>query len=232
MKQREGNHTKMAAMKTLLVLDSSARVNRSITRRLTGRIASAWSLRLPGAKVVARDVGARPPSFINEAWIADASGQAAANGAPAASPGLAESEALIHELFQASAVVMGVPMYNFGMPAQMKAYLDQVIRVGRTFSFDPTAENPYVPLIPPKPVIIITSKGASGYEPGGPLSHMNFLEPHLTAALEFVGLSDITFLRVEGQESKDGPFRKILAGAELTLDRLLDDLVRKLAVHS
>ena len=71
------------------------------------------------------------------------------------------SEALIEEIFRASAIVVGAPMYNFGMPAQLKAYVDQIIRVGRTFAFnDPESANPYQGLVPSRPVVIVTSKGA------------------------------------------------------------------------
>lgn len=69
-------------------------------------------------------------------------------------------------------------MYNFGMPAQFKAYVDQIVRVGRTFSYgDGATAEPYQPLVPPRPVSIVTSTGASGYEPGGSLARFNFLDP-------------------------------------------------------
>src|SRR5688572_16153754 len=116
-------------MKTLLVIDSSARSNRSTTRSLTRRFAEAWKQRFGDAAVIRRDLGATPPPAIDEAWIAAAFGEP--NGeTPAA---LFESETFIGELFQADVIVIGAPMYNFGMPAALKAYFDQIVRVGRTF---------------------------------------------------------------------------------------------------
>jgi len=214
-------------MKSLLVINSSARVTRSITRHLTGRFVAGWKSRSPGTEIIDRDIGINPPAPTNEAWITAAFSDAAAEN-PGGFPVLMQSETLIKELFRASAVVMGVPMYNFGMPAQMKAYVDQIVRVGRTFAFKPGADDPYIPLIPSKPVIVITSTGAGGYEPGGPFAHLNFLEPHLEGVLRFVGLSQIDFVRVGYEEFQDGRLKRAMAAAEATVDSLLDRLANSL----
>ena len=108
---------------------------------------------------------------------------------------MALSETLIEELIEADAIVLGVPMYNFGMPAQLKAYFDEIVRVGRTFAFDADASEPYRPLLSSKPVVVIVSVGDGSLLPGGTLAHLNFLEPHLEAILAFIGLTDITFVR-------------------------------------
>jgi FMN-dependent NADH-azoreductase len=204
-------------MKTLLVIDSSARANRSVTRRLTARFTEAWKARFENAEVIHRDVGTSPPRAISEAWMAAAFAQGEVGSDISI---LNESETFIGELFRASAVVIGVPMYNFGMPAALKAYLDQIVRVGRTFDFTGVAENPYLPLIPSKPVIVATSTGSSGYEPGGPLEALNFLEPHLAAVLGFVGLTDVTFVRTAFEESKDARWLQMIEDAEAGLDEM------------
>ena len=116
---------------------------------------------------------------------------------------------------------MGVPMYNFGMPAQLKAYFDRIIRVGRTFNFTGDDANPYEPLIPAKPLVLITSTGTGGYGPGEPFEHLNFLEPHLTSLLHFVGLSNITPVRVDFEEHKGETFERSLAEAQEQLDAIL-----------
>lgn len=204
---------------TLLVLNSSARVTRSITRRLTGRFVERWQARFPGGEVIDRDLGVSPPRAIDEAWIA------AAFGPPAEGPSpLAESEELIGELFRADAIVIGAPMYNFGMPAALKAYLDQIVRVGRTFDFTGEPENPYLPLIPAKPVVAVISTGAGGFEAGGPMESLNFLEPHLAAVLGFVGLTGVNFVRAAYEEYKDERWRRSVAEAEAALDELADRL--------
>jgi FMN-dependent NADH-azoreductase len=210
-------------MKSLLIINSSARFNRSLTRHLTNRYAAAWHLRHPTGRIINRDVGVNPPPAVSESWIAGAfakSGQLTTEMSGA----IAVSDELISELNQADAIVIGAPMYNFGVPAQLKAYIDQIVRIGKTFSFDPSdSENPYRPLIASKPVIVIVSAGDGALHPGGDLVHLNFLEPHLVTVLNFIGLSDISFIRVGYDEYKDDRFKKSLADAELAVDQLVDD---------
>ncbi|MEK7949763.1 FMN-dependent NADH-azoreductase [Luteolibacter soli] len=207
-------------MKTLLVIDSSARSNRSTTRALTHRFAEAWKGRFGDSAVIHRDLGANPPPAIDDAWIASAFGPP--NGeTPAA---LSRSETFISELFQADVIVIGAPMYNFGMPAALKAYFDQIVRVGRTFDFAEDPENPYKPLIPAKPVVVVTSKGSGEYEAGGMLESLNFLEPHLATILGFIGLGNIAYAKVAREEYKDELWQQMVREAETTVDRLAADL--------
>ena len=210
-------------MSTLLVINSSGRCARSVTRHLTSRFAAAWAERHPQGEVIVRDVGLNPPPPINESWIAAAFAEPGERS-PAMRETLAVSEALVEELYHATALVVGVPMYNFGMPAALKAYVDQIVRVGRTFAFHVDAAEPYEPLIPSKPVVIITSAGAAGYEPGGPAAHLNFLEPHLEAVFKFIGLAEISFVRVGAEEFKDRRFKQAMAEAERAVDEIVSRL--------
>lgn len=179
-------------MKTLLVIHSSARQTRSVTRHLTARFVETWHRHNPDSTLVVRDVGLSPPSPLHERWIAaafDESGSQASD--------LVESEMLIDEIASADAIVMGVPMYNFGLPAQLKAYFDQVIRMGRTFAYDPHAAEPYRGLLSSRPCTIITSVSEPAMHPPGALSHLNFLEPHVNTMWSFIGISDIRYVRAE-----------------------------------
>ena len=207
-------------MQTLLVINSSARLTRSVTRQLTDRFTKAWRALQPDGEVIHRDVGLHPVPAISEAWIASAFSDPAQH-TDAMRQALASSDELVSEIFRATTILIGAPMYNFGMPAQLKAWVDQIVRVGRTFNFNPaTPENPYVPLVPSKPLIIITSKGATGYDPGEPSAHLNFLEPHLETIFGLIGLTDISFVRVASEESNDDYFRQSLATAQRTVDQL------------
>lgn len=211
-------------MKSLLIINSSARSARSITRHLTHRYAAGWTLRHPTGQIVNRDLGLNPPPAVSESWIAAAFAKPG-QLTPSMSDALAVSEELIGEIERADAIVIGAPMYNFGAPAQLKAYIDQIVRIGRTFDFEPSdIENPYRPLVPSKPVVIVISVGDGSLHPGGCLAHLNFLEPHLVTVLNFIGLSDISFVRAGYDEYKDDRFKKSLADAELTVDRLVDQL--------
>jgi FMN-dependent NADH-azoreductase len=208
------------AMKnTLLVINSSGRVTRSITRRLTTRFANTWRACHPEGIVLHRDVGLTPPPVVDEAWIAAAFADAAKRSS-AALEALRLSEMLINELEQADVIVVGAPIYNFGMPAQLKAYFDQVVRVGRTFGFSAESEEPYRPLLPPKPVVIVTAAGDGSLFPGGALAHLNSLEPHLRTVLGFIGQTDLTFVRVGYDEFQDDRLARSLAAAEAKIDEL------------
>lgn len=206
-------------MPTLLVVNASGRVTRSITRRLTDRFAAAWRTHNPGGAVLHRDVGQRPPPPVDEPWIAAAFADPEGRP-PAARAALQASDALIDELDAADALVIGAPVYNFGMPAQLKAWFDQVIRVGRTFDFDASAAEPYRPLLRSKPVVIVTSAGDGSLNPGGALHHLNFLDPHLEVMLGFIGLTDLRFVRVGYDEFQDARLKASIATAEAAVDEL------------
>lgn len=206
-------------MATLLVIDASGRVTRSITRGLTERFTRAWSIANPGGKVVVRDVGAKHPSPVHETWIAAAFEDESARTAEQRAL-LAESETLINELASADLVVLGVPMYNFGMPAQLKAYFDQIIRVGRTFSYDSTLANPYAPMMRQVPVVAILSAGDGELFPGGSQASLNFLDGHLETMLTFIGLGQVEFVRVGYSEFRDERYAASLKAAEAEVDRL------------
>lgn len=210
-------------MKSLLVINASGRVTRSITRQLTGRFVERWMEAHPDAEIIERDVGVNPPTPVSEAWVA-ASFSPADQRTPEMHAALEESETFIEEILRADAIVMGVPMYNFGMPAQMKAWFDQIIRVGRTFEFKDDEADPYLPLLPSRPVVLITATGTSGYEPGGPNERFNFLDPHLQSVLAFVGLGDISLIRVGFEESQDKRFKRSLEEAEASIDRAFESL--------
>jgi FMN-dependent NADH-azoreductase len=214
-------------MKSLLVINASARTARSITRHLTARFVEAWRVQNPEGEIIDRDLGVRPVPPINHDWVASAYSDPAEN-APAKREALRVSDELVDEIFRASAIIVGAPMYNFGMPAQLKAYVDQIIRVGRTFAFnDPESANPYQGLVPSRPLVIVTSKGVGGYEPGGRYAHQNFLEPHLETVFQLIGLSDISFVSVAFEEMKDGRFQRSMKDAEAAIDRLAERMASR-----
>lgn len=126
------------------------------------------------------------------------------------------SDTLIDELIQADLILLGAPMYNFGMPAQLKAYVDQIVRVGRTFALDVTnGKQPYKPLLTGKQMLVITSTGDAGYQLGGPLEHMNHLDPHIRTAFGFIGVTEIDFIGVNYDEFPDDRVKCSLAAAEV-----------------
>ena len=115
----------------LLQIDASARRVRSLTRQLTNAFVAQWLYGQPDAVVTQRDVGAEPPPAVSEAWIAAAFAGAERNDEQREL--LALSDRLIDEVEAADLILIGAPMYNYGMPAALKAWFDQIIRIDRTF---------------------------------------------------------------------------------------------------
>lgn len=208
----------LAAMKTnLLVINASARVTRSVTRQLSARLAAAWQDAHPDGRIVERDIGLNPPAAIDATWIAAAYTPAEARTA-AQHASLILSETLIAEIEAADAIVIGTPLYNFGMPAVLKSWIEQIVRVGRTFEIVVSAEGErYRPLLAPKPVIVAVSVGNGAFLPGGDQAALNFLEPHLGHMLGFLGLTETTFVNVAETAAKQGTDWPELIAAEKIL---------------
>lgn len=206
-------------MRTLLSINASGRQTRSITRRLTSRFVEAWLAVNRSATVLERDVGLAPPPVVTEKWIAAAYSDPATHS-PELREALVVSDELIAEIESADLIVVGAPIYNFGMPAQLKAYFDQIVRVGRSFDYDPNRKHPYLPLLADKPVIVVTSAGDGAIHPGGPLENMNHFEPHLKTVFGFIGLNSLEFVRVGYEEFSDDRLRDSIANAEAMIDRL------------
>ena len=172
-------------MKKILHLDSSARHD-SDSRAMTAAIVATLRERHPGLVVVRRDLVENPPSPMSQAWIAGAYGGAEA----AALVAMVESDRLVDEVLDADVIVMGVPMYNFSIPSSVKAWIDQIVRVGRTFSYD--GGRP-AGLLPDRPVYVCLSRGGE-YSPGSAMASFDFQEPYLRHILGFIGLRDIHLL--------------------------------------
>ncbi len=135
------------------------------------------------------------------------------------------SDVLVDELIQADLIVLGAPMYNFGMPAQLKGYVDQIVRVGRTFRFDPAnEERPYKPLLTGKQMLLVTATGDVGYQPGGPLAHMNHLDPHIRTAFGFIGIQVIRLIGVNSDEFSDYRIRDSLTSAQVAIEEFAREL--------
>lgn len=214
-------------MTTLLHIDASARAGRSgadphgsHSRRLTARFAERWRAACPDARIRYRDVGRQPPRPVNGDWI-HAAFAPPAQREPWMASVLAESDALVDELLAADVIVAGVPMYNFGVPAGFKAYIDNIVRVGRTFGFDRNRPGvPYWPLLAGqgKRLILVSARGDHGYGPGGRIAAMNHVEPHVRTAFGYIGITDVTSVAVEYDEFADARLEASLREAEQRID--------------
>lgn len=117
-------------------------------------------------------------------------------------------------------------MYNFGVPSPLKAWIDNVVRMGRTFGLDRTRQGePYWPMVPPaKRLVILTARGDYGYDPGGRLAAMNVVEAGLKVPLGYIGITESHTIAVEYDEFRDERLAASLAAAEQAVDDLVDSL--------
>lgn len=193
-------------MTVLLRVDASARLDRSITRRMVDRFIDGWRTDEPNVQIVPRDVGHRPPSIVSETSIQAAFTPPCQRTSEMADV-LAESVTLINEVRQADVLVLGVPLYNYGLPSSLKAWVDQIIRPGETFSFDlQRGDFPIQSTLSGKSLVVLSSRGEFGFEPGGIRDGWNHLNPHLrTIATRLLGIAarDIHEIASEYQEFDD-----------------------------
>lgn len=207
-------------MPHLLHIDASPRGERSHSRKLTREFVQAWQQAHPTDTVTYRDVGRNPVPHVDELWIAGAF-TPLEKRTPQASAAIQISDRLIDEFFVADIYVMGIPMYNFTVPSTFKAYIDQIVRVGRTFAFEPEDRDaPYKPLVHGKKMFIITACGASGYVAGGSFEAYNYQEPYLKTVFGFLGITDITFINIENDEYGGQSLAQSIAHAQAQVAQL------------
>jgi FMN-dependent NADH-azoreductase len=175
----------------ILHLDASPRGALSHSRRISAEFMAVWKAAHPEDTVTYRDLGHEPVPNVTEDWIAAVYSPPGSH-TPEQASAIAVSDELVQELFDADTFVFGVPMYNFGVPASFKAYVDQVVRPGRTVHFEPNAA-PRGGLTGKK-LVVLTSRGLSGYGPGEAAEAVNYQDPYIRAIFGFIGVTDVTFI--------------------------------------
>lgn len=199
----------------ILILDSAATGAESISRRLTETVAAALRRRHPTAAIARRDVGADPVHHLDGETTAAIRGAKPATEAARAAVAL--SDRLVAELKAADLIVIGAPMYNFGMPSTLKAWFDHVLRAGITFRY--TEAGPEG-LVTGKKAIVIETRG--GLYSSGPAVAMDSQEPHLRTMLGFMGIDDIAFVRAEKLGFGPEAVTAAIAAATAELDALAE----------
>lgn len=228
-------------MTALLHLDTNARPGRhgvdphgSHTRALSHRFVSRWQAARPADPIRYRDLGSTPPQSVDHDWIRAEFTPADKRDASMRER-LAESNALVDELIATDLLVIGAPLYNFGMPIPLKAWVDSIVRIGRTVLFEPSrGDDPYVPLLAERArrVVVLSSRGGHGMDEDGPLAYRNHLEPHLRAVLGFIGIHDIRCVAIENEEHGGERLAASVAAANAGVDRLVDTLLAETAASA
>ena len=199
---------------TLLHLDASPRGERSRSRRLGQKFAASWKAAHPGSVIVRRDIGQEPPSFLSEAWVEGAFTPADGHSS-AAKEAIAQSNQYVDELLAATEIVITTPIYNLSIPAALKAWIDQVVRAGRTFE---VKDGVFKGLTPANRAIVIVASG-SDYRLTSPAGAYNFLEPYLRAVLGFIGITTVEFVYAHSLSSSTEA-NTALTAAEASVDLL------------
>ncbi len=180
-------------MPTLLHIDSSPLYGRSVSRELSTAFVTQWKASHPDGRVIDRDVNAIPMAPITAEWVGAAYTPEEAR-TPQQKELLTLSDSLLAELEQADEYVFGVPMHNFGVPAVLKLWIDQIARVGKTFSY--AGGTPKGLIIGKKATFIIATGGI--YDAQTQMAAFNFVEPYLRSVFGFLGVTDGTFLTAGG----------------------------------
>jgi FMN-dependent NADH-azoreductase len=198
-------------MKTLLQLNASLFADAGQSTQLTKRFVAAWRAANPGAKVVVRDIGGEAvPHLTAErfgAFVATPEDRTAEQQAV-----VEFSDALIDELRCADVIVIGLPMYNFGVPSSLKAYFDHIARAGVTFRY--TAQGP-AGLLTGKKVYVFAARG--GAYAGTPLDTQT---AYVRDFLRFIGMDDVEFVYAEGLNLGAERKEAALSVARATIERI------------
>ena len=196
-------------MTTILQILVSPRPG-SYSRLIAGEVVERLRRR-HGGTVVERDLAADPPPHPDLQFY-----EAILSGAPADDPRFGLSEQLIAELEAAEWVVIGTPMNNFVVPSTLKAWVDYIVRIRRTFSSTSSGK---VGLLCDRPVIVVTSHG--GYRGDAPPGQPDFLTPYLRTIFETIGIADVSFVALEGLTRGPESLDQALSGARRWIEERL-----------
>jgi len=182
----------------VLVINASARKERSLSRYLTEVFVDTWKENNPDAEIIHREVGQGNIPHVTEQWISGAFKPPNLRS-PADVEALKKSDELVAELKSANIIVLGAPMYNWSVPSSLKAYIDQVLRAGETVLISKDNEkNPYTGLLQNKKVFLLMVRGNNGYEPGNFYAHMDFQSNYLKTVFRIMGIEDVKEFSVNG----------------------------------
>ena len=200
-------------MSKLLHIDSSILGSNSVSRQLTAQIVASWRAAHPATEVSYLDLAMDTPSHL--------SAESLGFRLPAGTADLSEvqqrenaiSEALVSQFMAADVLVIGAPLYNFSIPSQLKAWIDRVAQVGRTFKY--TDKGP-VGLAGGKTIIVASARGGmySTSDAGNAMEHQ---ESYLKTVFGFFGVTDVRFVRAEGLAMGEAAKAAALAAAQVEI---------------
>jgi len=198
----------------ILYVTSSSRGSESYSNRVAQNVLDELLARHPDASVTVRDLARAPLPHIGDDFVA-ATRSPSGPQTDAQRALLAQSDALVDELFAADLIVIAAPMINFTIPSNLKAWIDYVARAGRTFRY---SEKGPEGLVTGKQVIVVAARGGI-YADGNAL---DFQVPYLKGALAFLGMTDVEVIEVEGTAFGPDAAEKAVAAANAKLHAQCD----------
>jgi len=205
---------------TVLHVDSSPLGDRSVSRKLTSKILAELKANQPDTQIVTRDLGNSPLPHLSGITVG-AFFTPSDQRNEASNDAVKLSDEVIDEVFAADVIVIGAPMWNFGIPSSLKAWIDHIARAGRTFTYGASGPESLLPA--GKKIIIVSSRG--GIYSNGPMQVMDHQETYLKAVLGFIGLHDVSIVRAEGVAMGE----EAVKGAMLTAEIQIDDAIKHIA---
>lgn len=198
-------------MSTLLRIDSSALTQGSNSKHLAEQYQKQWLATYPQGNIINRDLAMQPPEHLSEAMIS-AMFTPAENRSIEQQTALSNSDQFLNEVKLADTLLVSMPMYNFGIPSSLKAYLDQIIRVGESFSY---TENGPKGLLENKRAVVILTSGGNYTE--SPYNQFDHVTPYLKTALGFIGIEDIKVIVAPNMAKEEATRQQALNNAEEAL---------------
>jgi FMN-dependent NADH-azoreductase len=178
---------------TILHIDSSPLGDLSVSRKLTAKTMAELKKRYPDSTVIVRDLGTTPLPHLDSATLAAFMTPPDQRNA-ALAQAIKPSDQAVDELLAADILVIGAPMWNFGIPSMLKAWIDHIVRAGRTFRYTATGAEGLIPA--GKKAIVVSARGSVYSE--GPMRDFDYQESYLKTVLGFIGIRDVFFVRAEG----------------------------------
>jgi FMN-dependent NADH-azoreductase len=209
-------------MSTALVIASSILGDASVSNQLIADAVASLRSQDSELQVVSHDLGLNPIPHLDQDAVAAIRTGAQTNSAQIAA--LQLSDRLVSELKAADTIIIGAPMYNFGMPSTLKAWFDYVLRAGITFKYSELGPEG---LVKGKRALVIESRG--GFYTDGPSREMDSQEPHIRNLLGFIGITDVAFIRAEklafGNEARE----QAIATARQQIEQSIQGITREAA---
>ena len=184
-------------MPTLLRIDASPRGDYSVSKTLANHFTADWEQAHPGGKVIHRDVAAKPLPFVDLPWISGAYSTPDQH-TPEQKAAIKISDELIGEVMAADEILVATPMYNFSIPAALKAWIDHIVRFNVTFNAQ------YQGLVPAGKKVKVLLASGGDYGPNSPFAAYNMASTYLKNIFGFIGLKD---------------FEEVIAGNTAGIDR-------------